>query len=111
MTKLTMKLTPCSKVLLQKLEVYQLIMKFLTFYGAQKFIIVLTTARHILSQRNIRDPSYLSQLYLCNINLEPAFNLRNDVSFSAFAIKFLYAFFVRYFSPLCVCNMNFQPAL
>jgi len=59
MTNLTMKLTPWSRVLLQKLEVYQLVMKFLTFYGIKIFIIVLTTARHILSQRN---PIYVTLL-------------------------------------------------
>jgi hypothetical protein len=43
-------------------------MKFLMFYGTQKFIVVLTTAHHILSQIN---PIYVmllyfSQLYKCN---------------------------------------------
>jgi len=52
MTDFTMTLTPLSRVLLQKLEVYQIVMKFLGFYGTQKFIVVLTTAHHILSQIN-----------------------------------------------------------
>lgn len=67
MTKFTMSLTPWSRVR-QKLEVYQVVMKFLTFYGAQKYIVVLTTAHHILSQMNSIYVTllYFSQLYLYN---------------------------------------------
>ena len=40
-------LTPWSRVLLEKLTGFQLDKKFLTFYGARRFIIVLTSARHL----------------------------------------------------------------
>jgi len=38
--------TPWSMVSLEKPIVTQLVKKFLTFYGTQKFITVLTTAHH-----------------------------------------------------------------
>jgi hypothetical protein len=39
-------LTPWSGVLLEKLEVLQLVKKFLAFYGTRNFITVLTTVWH-----------------------------------------------------------------
>jgi len=38
-------LTPCSRVLLEKLTVPQLVKKFPTFYGTRRFITTFTTAR------------------------------------------------------------------
>jgi len=64
MTNFIMTFTPRSRVLLQKLEVYQLVMKFLMFYGTQKFIVVLTTAHRILSQIN---PIYVTFLYFSQL--------------------------------------------
>jgi hypothetical protein len=40
-------LTPWSKVLLEKLTGSQLVKKFLAFYGNWRFIIALTSARHL----------------------------------------------------------------
>ena len=40
-------LTPCSRVLLQKLTGFQLVKKFPAFYGTQKFITAFTSARHL----------------------------------------------------------------
>jgi hypothetical protein len=40
-------LTPCSRVLLQKLTGSQLVNKLPTFYGTQKFITAFTSARHL----------------------------------------------------------------
>ena len=43
----TYSLTPCSTVLLEKLTGLQLIKKFPTFYGTQRFITAFTSARHL----------------------------------------------------------------
>jgi len=40
-------LTPCSTVLLEKLTGFQLVKKFPTFYGAQRFITTFTSACHL----------------------------------------------------------------
>jgi hypothetical protein len=40
------ELTPWSRVLLEKLRVTQLLKKFLTLYGIQRFITVFKTACH-----------------------------------------------------------------
>jgi len=40
-------LTPWSRVLLEKLTGLQLVKKFLTFYGTQRFITTFTSARHL----------------------------------------------------------------
>ena len=44
---LTHSLTPCSRVLLEKLTRSQLVKKFPTCYGTRKFIIAFTSARHL----------------------------------------------------------------
>ena len=44
---LTYILTPWSRVLLEKLTGLQLVKKFPAFYGSQKFITALTSARHL----------------------------------------------------------------
>ena len=44
---LTYLLTPCSRVLLEKLTGFQLVKKFPAFYGTRKFITALTSARHL----------------------------------------------------------------
>jgi hypothetical protein len=44
---LTYLLTPWSRVLLEKLTGLQLVKKFPAFYGTQRFITALTTARHL----------------------------------------------------------------
>jgi hypothetical protein len=44
---LTYFLTLCSRVLFEKLTGFQLVKKFLTFYGIRKFITVCTKARHL----------------------------------------------------------------
>ena len=44
---LTYLLTPCSTVLLEKLTGFQLVKKFPTFYGTQRFITAFTSARHL----------------------------------------------------------------
>jgi hypothetical protein len=40
-------LTPCSRVLLEKLIGSQLVMKFPALYGTRRFITAFTTARHL----------------------------------------------------------------
>jgi len=40
-------LTPWSKVLLEKLTGFQLVKKFPAFYGTQRFINAVTSARHL----------------------------------------------------------------
>ena len=40
-------LTPCSTALLEKLTSSQLVKKFLTFYGTQRFITSFTSAHHL----------------------------------------------------------------
>ena len=40
-------LTPCSRVLLEKLTGFQLVKKFPAFYGTQRFITAFTSARHL----------------------------------------------------------------
>ena len=44
---LTYLLTPWCRVLLEKLTGLQLVKKFPTFHGTQRFITALTTARHL----------------------------------------------------------------
>ena len=46
LTLLTYLLTPCSTALLEKLTGSQLVEKFLTFYGTQRFITAVTSAHH-----------------------------------------------------------------
>jgi hypothetical protein len=43
----TYLLTPCSRVLLEKLTGFQLVKKSPAFYGTRRFITVFTTARHL----------------------------------------------------------------
>ena len=40
-------LTPCSRVLLEKLTGFQLVKKFTAFYGTQRFITSFTSARYL----------------------------------------------------------------
>ena len=40
-------LTPCSRVLLEKLTGFQLVKKFAVFYGTRRFITAFTSARHL----------------------------------------------------------------
>ena len=44
---LTYLFTPWSRVLLEKLTVFQLVQKFPAFYGTQRFITAVTSARHL----------------------------------------------------------------
>ena len=44
---LTYLLTPCSRVLLEKLASLQLVKKFPAFYGTRRFLTALTSARHL----------------------------------------------------------------
>ena len=44
---ITYLLTPCSRVLLEKLTGFQLVKKFPTFYGTRRFITTFTSARHL----------------------------------------------------------------
>jgi len=44
---LTHSLTPCSRVLLEKLIGSQLVKKFPAFYGTRKFITAFTSASHL----------------------------------------------------------------
>ena len=46
-TLFTYLLTPCSKVLLEKLTRFQLVKKFPAFYGTPRFITAVTSARHL----------------------------------------------------------------
>ena len=46
-TGTTVTFTPHSRVLLEKLPVSQLVNKFLSFYGNQRFITAITNARHL----------------------------------------------------------------
>jgi hypothetical protein len=40
-------LTPWSRVLLEKLSSFQIVMKFPEFYGTQRFITAVTSAHHL----------------------------------------------------------------
>ena len=44
---LTAVLTQCSRVLLVKLSISQLVKKFTAFYGTRRFITTFTSARHL----------------------------------------------------------------
>jgi len=44
---LTYLLTPCSRVILEKLTGFQLVKKLSEFYGTQRFITAVTSARHL----------------------------------------------------------------
>ena len=44
---LTYLLTPWSRVLLERLTGFQLVKKFLAFYGTRRFITAFTSARHL----------------------------------------------------------------
>ena len=43
----TYLLTPCSRVLVEKLTGFQLVNKYTAFYGTRKFITAFTSARHL----------------------------------------------------------------
>ena len=45
--KTTYLLTPWSRVLLEKLSVFQLVKKFPAFYGTRRFVTAFTSARHL----------------------------------------------------------------
>ena len=66
--------TPCSRVLLEKLIGFQLVKKFPTFYGTRRFVIVLTSARHLsgswTSSIQSLPPFYFLKIHL-NIILPP----------------------------------------
>jgi hypothetical protein len=58
-------LTPWSRVLLEKLTGFQLVKKFLAFYGTRRFITTFTSARHLSlsSASSIQSiPPYLTSL-------------------------------------------------
>jgi hypothetical protein len=42
-----LEVSPCSRVLLEKVTVFQVVKKFPTFYGTRKFITAFTSARHL----------------------------------------------------------------
>ena len=44
---ITHSLTPCSRVLLEKLTGFQLVKKFPAFYGTRRFITAFTSPRHL----------------------------------------------------------------
>jgi len=46
-TTLAYLLTPCSRVLLEKLTGFQLVKKFFAFYGTQRFFTTFTSASHL----------------------------------------------------------------
>jgi len=48
---LTHLLTPCSRVLLEKLTGFQIVKKFPAFYGTGRFITAFTNARHLSLSR------------------------------------------------------------
>ena len=56
---LTYLLTPCSRVLLEKLTGSQLVNKFPAFYGTRRFITAFTSARHLSLSTNMYRVSIL----------------------------------------------------
>ena len=66
---LTYLLTPWSRVLLEKLTVYQLFKKFPAFYGTRRFITAFTSARHLSHPEPDQSSPYphtKSNFYLAN---------------------------------------------
>ena len=65
---LTYLLTPWSRVLLQKLTGFQLVKKYPTFYGTQRFITAVTSARHLslsrVSSIQSKPPSHFLNIHL-----------------------------------------------
>jgi hypothetical protein len=59
---LTYGLTPCSRVLLEKLTGLQLVQKFPEFYGTRRFFTAFTNARHLPSNLRLGLPSGLFPL-------------------------------------------------
>jgi len=87
-------LTPCSKVLIEKLTVTWMVKKFLSFYGTRRFITVFTRALHCSTsiQSIYSHPISLGSILILSSHLH--LGLPSGFIPSDFATKISYAFFV-----------------
>jgi hypothetical protein len=60
-------LSPCSRHILEKLMVAQLVKEFFTFHETQSFILMYTNARHLDSVLSQLNPMHTIAPYLCKI--------------------------------------------
>ena len=90
----TYLLTPCNRVLLQKLSHFQLVKKFAAFYWTRKFITAVTSARHLslswaISNQSITThPTPWRSVLILPSHLR--LGLPSDLFPSGFPIKTLY---------------------
>ena len=105
---LTHTLTPCSRVLLEKLTGSQLVKKFPTFYGTRRFITAFTSARYLFLswaspiQSMLPHPTSWRSNVILSSHLRP--RLPSGLYPSRFPTKTLYA---PIFSPIrAACPAN-----
>jgi len=101
---LTYLLTPWSRVLLDKVTGFQLVKKFLAFYGTRRFITALTSACHLsLSLGSLNQPMPQSHYLKIHFNiillLRPG--LPSGLFPSGFSSKVLYAPLPSPILPTC----------
>jgi len=89
----TYLLTSWSRVLLEKLTIFQQVKKFPAFYGTRKFITAFKSARHLSILRQI-DPVHTHTSHFIknhlNIILPSSLVLRSVLFLSSFSPKTLY---------------------
>jgi hypothetical protein len=68
---LTYLLTACSRVLLKKITGFQIVKKFPTFYGTQRFITAFTSARKLPPSRAVVSTATLITFILLTATFTP----------------------------------------
>ena len=102
-------LTPCSRVLLEKLISYQLVKIFPAFYRTQRFITTFTSACHlsITSARSIQPmpshPTSWRSILILSSNL--CLGLPSNLYSAGFPTKTLYTSLLSPINPICPTHL------